>query len=142
MATKIRPELSETNPYYISKHRYYELKHHCMQYPEWEKKKSTIENSIGASTPNYYIPARGSSKMDPVAKLAMVLIAYEDLMDVVDRVCLEAAGPCLYPYLKMAVTNGTSYTTLVTKHSMPCGKDMFYDIYRKFFWLLDKSYSS
>ena len=30
-------ELSERNPYYISKHRYYELKHFCLQYPEWEE---------------------------------------------------------------------------------------------------------
>lgn len=29
-------ELSEKNPYYISKHRYYELKHFCLQYPEWK----------------------------------------------------------------------------------------------------------
>lgn len=27
MATTIRPELSEKNPYWIEKHRYYELKH-------------------------------------------------------------------------------------------------------------------
>lgn len=27
MATEIRPELSEKNPYWIGKHRYYELKH-------------------------------------------------------------------------------------------------------------------
>ncbi len=26
MATEIRPELSEKNPYWIGKHRYYELK--------------------------------------------------------------------------------------------------------------------
>lgn len=30
MATEIRPELSEKNPYWIGKHRYYELKHFCI----------------------------------------------------------------------------------------------------------------
>ena len=37
MATTIRPELSEKNPYWIEKHRYYELKHFCLQYPIWRK---------------------------------------------------------------------------------------------------------
>lgn len=37
MATSIVPKLSKTNPYYISKHRYYELKHFCLQYPEWQR---------------------------------------------------------------------------------------------------------
>ena len=31
MATMIRPELSEKNPYWIERHRYYELKHFCLQ---------------------------------------------------------------------------------------------------------------
>lgn len=35
MSTLIRPELSETNRYWIEKHRYYELKHFCLQYPLW-----------------------------------------------------------------------------------------------------------
>lgn len=40
MATTIRPELSEKNPYWIEKHRYYELKHFCLQYPIWQKQYS------------------------------------------------------------------------------------------------------
>ena len=31
-----RAEVSKKNKYYISKHRYYELKHFCLQYKEWE----------------------------------------------------------------------------------------------------------
>ena len=37
MSRIIRPELSKSNPYYISKHRYYELKHFCLQYYEWKE---------------------------------------------------------------------------------------------------------
>lgn len=32
-----KPELSEKNLYHLSRHRYYELKHFCFQYPEWKK---------------------------------------------------------------------------------------------------------
>ena len=35
MPTEIRPELSKKNKYWIPKHRYYELKHFVMQYPQW-----------------------------------------------------------------------------------------------------------
>lgn len=37
MGTIIRPELSEKNKYWIEKHRYYELKHFCLQYVIWKK---------------------------------------------------------------------------------------------------------
>lgn len=33
MSTLIRPEVSEKNKYWIDKHRHYELKHFCLQYP-------------------------------------------------------------------------------------------------------------
>ena len=32
-----KPELSPKNPYHLSRHRYYELKHFCFQYKEWKK---------------------------------------------------------------------------------------------------------
>lgn len=37
MATVIRAEISEKNKYWIDKHRHYELKHFCLQYPEWKR---------------------------------------------------------------------------------------------------------
>ncbi len=43
MATTIRPEISQNNEYWISKHRYYELKHFCMQYPLWKAAYRLLE---------------------------------------------------------------------------------------------------
>lgn len=37
MGTTIRPELSEKNPYWIEKHRYYELKHFVFSIQSGEK---------------------------------------------------------------------------------------------------------
>lgn len=37
MSTTIRAEVSKKNPYWIEKHRYYELKHFCLQYPIWKQ---------------------------------------------------------------------------------------------------------
>ena len=44
MSTTIRPELSEKNPYWIEKHRYYELKHFCLQYPIWKKARAALSS--------------------------------------------------------------------------------------------------
>ena len=45
MGTTIRPELSEKNPYWIERHRYYELKHFCLQYPIWKKASAPLWDS-------------------------------------------------------------------------------------------------
>ena len=45
MATVLRPELSPNNEYHIDKHRYYELKHFCLQYPEWKKSYSVFDDT-------------------------------------------------------------------------------------------------
>ena len=37
MSGRVRAEISKSNPYWIPKHRLYELKHFCLQYPEWQK---------------------------------------------------------------------------------------------------------
>lgn len=39
------PELSEKNPYWIERHRYYELKHFCLQYPLWKKMYEAIDGA-------------------------------------------------------------------------------------------------
>ena len=44
MATVLRPELSKKNKYYIDKHRHYELKHFCLQYPDWKKEYDSCRN--------------------------------------------------------------------------------------------------
>lgn len=43
MGTTIRPEISKKNRYWIDKHRYYELKHFCLQYPTWKKAHSSLD---------------------------------------------------------------------------------------------------
>ncbi len=43
MGTDIRPEISRRSRYDISRHRYYELKHFCLQYPEWKAESFLAE---------------------------------------------------------------------------------------------------
>lgn len=137
MATVIRPELSIKNKYHIDKHRHYELKHFCLQYPTWKKEyvdlgNINIASSMGDRFPMSNLPG------DPTAKRAIVRAQLIERIEMVEKIAAEA-DRYLSQYILKAVTENLSYTYLKTKMGIPCGKDMYYDRYRKFFWLLSKA---
>ena len=136
MATTIRPEVSIKNRYYIDKHRHYELKHFCLQYPKW--KKAYIE-SLDAETPLSMIEGSQTSDgvYDPKSSRALTRAYYSKRMQMLEQVAKDA-DKYLWFYILKAVTEGLSYTYLKTKLDIPCGKDMYYDRYRRFFWLLSE----
>lgn len=137
MATKIRPELSIKNKYHIDKHRHYELKHFCLQYPKWKKAyKSVDDTSISLSM----IENLHTSNMpgDPTAKRAILKAQYSEKINLIEKTAMET-DQYLCEYILKAVTEELSYTYLKTKLGIPCGRDMYYDRYRKFFWLLDEA---
>ena len=132
MSTNIRPEISKKNKWWIPKHRYYELKHFCLQYPEWKElvresvwwNKTYLGGSVEYSDP----VARSADERERLlANIAMVEKAAKDASDE------------LWRYILKAVTEGLSYVNLRMVYEMPCSKDMYYDRYRRFFWLLARS---
>ena len=137
MSTLIRPQISEKSKYYIDKHRYYELKHFCLQYNEWKKAyTSCCESIIFAS--RYDKIGSVSAPGDLTAKYAMRRAQYGEKIKLIEE-SARKADDFLYPYLLKAVTEGLSYPYLKTKLDIPCGRDMYYDRYRKFFWLLSEA---
>lgn len=137
MATVIRPEISEKNKYYIDKHRYYELKHFCLQYGEWKKKYALCNESIIFASNIECLPT-SNLPSDLTAKYAMKKAYYGERIKLIEKAAMEA-DDFLYPYILKAVTEGLSYPNLKARHDIPCGKDMYYDRYRRFFWLLSNS---
>lgn len=136
MGTVIRAEISEKNKYYIDKHRYYELKHFCLQYKEWKKAYADCNESIifvfdFAKLPGSNIPS------DLTSKYAMRKAMYGERIKMIEQAAKEA-DDFLDPYILKAVTEGLAYTQLKARYDIPCGRDMYYDRYRKFFWLLSK----
>ena len=118
MSTLIRPELSVNNRYWIEKHRYYELKHFCLQYPLWKYAYNSLVDY-------------------PVTKHLDERLFYVDRMKMVERVAKETDEE-LACYILEAITEGISYDHLRARTGVPCCKDIYYDLYRRFFWLLDK----
>ena len=104
MGTTIRPELSEKNPYWIEKHRYYELKHFCLQYPIWRKAYSVLDGY--SNTPKDLASFVVTSTLgDPTAKCAMAKTYYSERTDMVVRVA-EQTDRELAEYILKAVTEG------------------------------------
>lgn len=130
-----RPELSKKSKYWIPKHRYYELKHFVMQYPDWLKKRSEINSMVRACQD----PAgRINSLPDPVGQAVEKRSVYTTNISMCDQAAKET-DPVIGNYILEAVINGMSYDTLKATWNVPCCRDLYYELYRRFFWLLDSA---
>ena len=137
MATNIRPEISENNKYWIDKHRHYELKHFCLQYPKWKKAYADL-NELSISLSRLEHESSTNIPGDPTEKCAIKKAYYSDKIKLIEKTAMDADN-ILWKYILRAVTENLSYTYLRTKLNIPCGRDMYYDRYRRFFWLLNNS---
>lgn len=136
MSTTIRATISRKNKYWISKHRYYELKHFCLQYPNWKTIYSSLDD-MSLSSPKIKHTSNIATIDDRTSKYAMVKVHYSELIKMVEDAAFES-DEFLYEYILKAVTEERSYSYLQTKMNIPCSKDVYYDRYRKFFWILNK----
>lgn len=135
MPTVIRPELSKNNKYWISKHRHYELKHFCLQYPIW--KKALAEMSISGITSTFERTSNNNQYGNPTANLALNRIYYSKNIELIEETAKET-DKFLAEYILKAVTEGYSYTYLKCRLGMPYSRDLYYEKYRRFFWLLSQ----
>lgn len=137
MGTTIRPELSEKNPYWIERHRYYELKHFCLQYPIWKKAYAALDG-LSRRPADMEIFSKNRTAGDPTARCAEARFHYLDRMKTVEQTAIETDSE-LSNYILKGVTEGWSYDILKARLNIPCGKDAYYNLYRRFFWLLNKA---
>lgn len=133
--TNERPELSSKNPTYIPKHRYYELKHFCLQYNDWKKALRCL-NGWSTGTVDISAIVRNNNPSNPTERTALARAYYSAHIDMVDR-CIAELDPALAPYILKGVTEGLWYDILRTK-GCPCCREIYYEYYRYFFWLLSK----
>ena len=136
MATLIRAEISEKNKYWIDKHRHYELKHFCLQYPEWKRQHAKYDIIVPNISQFEQIYSSGT-KSDPTFDWVSKRDYYSERIKLIEKAAKEA-DYILYKYILKAVTEGLSYTYLKTILRIPCSKDLYYDRYRRFFWLLNE----
>ena len=89
MATVVRAEISESNKYWISKHRHYELKHFCLQYPEWKKEYLTL-GVPSASSAMLEVISSTNTPSDLTARYAIRRVYYAERIDLIEKIAKEA----------------------------------------------------
>lgn len=131
--TDIRTKLSKKNPDYISKHRYLELRHFCLQYNEWKESLSQMD-----IFPSGSIVKINSNVSDPTARIVMKRSIYLNNIKMIEE-CSKETDVILAPYILKAVTDGLTYDKLNARSKVPCSRDVFYKLYRRFFKILNEA---
>lgn len=133
---EIKAELSKKNESYLSRHRYYELKHFCLQYPEWCKLYNAI-SGLSSYPRDFGLNEKQHGHSDPTAKAAEKKAELIDKIEMINNVAL-----CVAPDIRIALIKGVTeklnYEQLRMKYHIWCSRDRYYKYYRQFFWVLDK----
>lgn len=137
MGTNYRAKISKKNKYWISKHRFYEIEHHCLQYKEWKDEYLALSTQ-GIKGVDYDGMPHGTNVSNPTENVGMRMAMLKDKIDLVEKTA-EEADPSLAKYILKAVTNeGISFNYLKMVMGIPCEKDMYYNRRRKFYWLMSQ----
>lgn len=140
MGSDIRTSISKRNPWYISKERYLELYHFCRQYKEWKEAYIELEEKEISCT-SFLCVKNDFEISDPAGNTAVEMAILKSNMELVETVA-NGTDEVLGKYIFKAVTEGLAFTKLKTMYEIPCERDMYYDRYRKFFWLLNNAQNS
>lgn len=133
MGTNIRTSIAESNPYYISKHEYLMVKHFAMQYNDWKREKKEIESRIGYG---FKMGGVNDGISKPVEMAQEKAERYSFRINLIEQTA-KNSGEDIWEYVLLGVTTECNYEFLRLVKGIPCCKDVYYRMYRKFFWLLN-----
>lgn len=125
----------KTSKYYVPEQVYLTVVHFCRQYPLWKDELEINPNTQKAIDYSRDV-VQTSNQFDQTSEIAMDRKMIEDKKELVEKTAHEVAG-VLAKWLLLGVGHGLTYYQLVDK-GIPCGKDMYYDIRRKFYFVLSK----
>lgn len=133
----LKNELSKKNKYHLSKHRYLELKHFCLQYPEWKEQLRAINDICAVDLTR----VKSTDLSREPERIAVERERLTKKIALVEQV-VHMAGNDIYKWLLLGVTQEKSYVYLSSVMDIPCCKDVYYDRYRKVYWLLAQDLQS
>lgn len=107
-----------------------------MQYADWQKALIALDTlNFNGNIPEFL--TRTTYKTSPVERLCIARQYYRDKIKMIEESTMLADDE-IADYILLAVTKNISCIALINKYNMPCGKDKFYNAYRKFFWHLSQ----
>jgi hypothetical protein len=129
--------LSTKNPYYLTKHRFYEVYHYAMQYQEWKDEYRTTEQTVrGIAYDGVKVKSSGSG--DALERVAIRLTELSEKIEMLEAVAKETDKD-LSEYILRGVTDEqVTYDYLSMVLHIPCSRNTYYSLRRKFYWLLSE----
>jgi hypothetical protein len=129
--------LSTKNPYYLTKHRFYEVYHYAMQYQEWKDEYRTTEQTMrGIAYDGVKVKSSGSG--DTLERVAIRLTELSEKIEMLEAVAKETDKD-LSEYILRGVTDEqVTYNYLSMVLHIPCSRNTYYSLRRKFYWLLSE----
>ena len=133
----VTSETSRKSKWWIPKYRFLELKYFCLQYPEWKREAYELMLISGASVSIQNEIGSQLEFKDPTGNTA---IRFQDLNSKISLVVkiAQLSDEDIGDFILKAVTENLSFVKLKTLYEIPCERDMDYDRYRKFFFLLSR----
>lgn len=129
---KVRP--LNSRKYEISKHKFWELYHFCLQYNEWKQELKYCTDAL-KSVQITDMP-HGSGTGDPTSNLAIRREFLSQKCELIENTAKEA-DPELWQHILENVTSEfATFDYLQMNGGIPCGRNYFYKSRRKFFFLL------
>lgn len=118
--------------YNIGKHRFLELYHYCMQYPDWIKEIRELRGLRSHET-----GAAGNGLSNPTASAAIKAAEISAKCKLIEDTAYEANKE-LAMYILAGVTDEECTYKTLRARGMPAGRNLYYNSRRKFYYLLSK----
>ena len=128
-----RAELSKKNAYYIPKEKYYELLYFSRQYNTMKQELHDLRMDYPTTTREE--PVQTSDISDPVTRACLRIEALADKIRLIEATAVETDAE-LAKWVRIGVTNDYSYEYMRQMVGMPLGRTKYYELYRKYFYLL------
>lgn len=122
--------------YKISKHRFLELHHFCMQYQEWKDELKYLTDTVKGI--DYSEEIKGAGTGNATEQLAIRRSELKKKCELVEQTAIEA-DPEIYQYILEGVTTDyASYKYLSCVMKIPCSRNTYYERRKKFYRILSK----
>lgn len=106
--------------YGISKHRYLEVIHHCLQYPEWREELENMTDTVKAI--QYGQEGKGSpSQASATERLAIKRAELLEKCERIEQTAIEADADIYQWLLEGVTTDYATYIYLRDAKGLPCG---------------------
>lgn len=130
-------ETSRRSRWWIPKYRFLELKYFCLQYPDWKREMYDLMIGNGGAISNQNGGRSQIEFRDPTGEAAIRIHNLNSKISLVGKIA-KMSDSEIGEYILKAVTENLSFVKLKMIYEIPCERDMYYDRYRKFFYLLSR----